>query len=102
MSSIKRYLTDTLKQNENVAIEMESKLSRHLDILPELEEWIATGGFRQTNPIRVSGYSAEDISKLAPFMNGVGVYNFLVTLRERPEIGLEIIGRGFAHCRMDF
>jgi hypothetical protein len=56
-------------------------------MLAELEEWIATGYFRQVNPIRISGYSVEDISKLAPFINGIGAYIFLVTLRERPETG---------------
>jgi hypothetical protein len=102
MCGIIHYLTDTLKQSEDVAIEINSKLERHPDILAELEEWIVTKNFRQTNLIRVSGYTAEDIIKLAPFMNVVGVYNFLVTLRERPEAGIDIISKGFTHCRMYF
>ncbi|MDR2344126.1 MAG: hypothetical protein LBD86_06320 [Spirochaetaceae bacterium] len=43
----------------------------------------------------VEGYTAEMIARLAPFMDGVGVYNFLVTLRERPDNGKRIIVAGF-------
>jgi len=32
---------------------------------------------------------------LAPFMDGVGIYNFLITLRERPENAKRIIAEGF-------
>ncbi|MDR2732996.1 MAG: hypothetical protein LBB36_07255, partial [Fibromonadaceae bacterium] len=68
---------------------------KHDDIRTELEKWIEQQEYTQDNPLTVEGYTAEKIFKLAPFMDGVGVYNFLITLRERPENGKRIIAEGF-------
>jgi hypothetical protein len=47
------------------------------------------------NPLAVGGYTAQDINNLAPFMDGLGVFTFMVTLREDPAKAKEYIEGGF-------
>ena len=68
----------------------------NIDIAKEFSEWLATGEYNTTNPIIIEGYSAKDIYNMAKFLNGVGVFNFMITLRERPEKAKEYIASGFA------
>jgi hypothetical protein len=72
-----------------------SPLEKHHDIRAELEQWIDKREYPQDKPLTIEGYTAEMISNLAPFMDGVGVYNFMVTLRERPNNAKRIIATGF-------
>ena len=95
MEKIKDYLVNERKQKPEVAAKIASPFEKHDDIRAELEKWIEAREFPQDNPLTVEGYTAEMISRLAPFMDGVGVYNFLVTLRERPDNGKRIIAEGF-------
>ena len=95
MKKIIDYLVDIRNQKPEVAAKVSLPLERHDDIRAELEKWIETREYPQDNPLTIEGYSAEMISKLAPFMDGVGVYNFMVTLRERPDNGKRIIAEGF-------
>ena len=50
---------------------------------------------KYTNRIIVGDYSSEQIYKLAPSLSGIGIYNFMVTLRDNPELAREIIQSGF-------
>jgi hypothetical protein len=95
MEKIINYLVDARHQKPQVAVKIAASFERHDDIRAELEEWIARQEYVQDNPLTVEGYTAEMISRLAPFMDGVGVYNFMVTLRERPDNGKRIIAEGF-------
>ena len=95
MEKITNYLLNELGQNPQVAAKVSSSFERHNDIRSELEKWIEQRKYPQENSIMVEGYTADAISELAPFMDGVGVYNFLITLRERPENGKRIIAEGF-------
>ena len=95
MSIILDYLTNAKKLKPDVAAKISAPFSKHDDIRAELEKWIGGQAYQQDNPLTVEGYTAEMISKLAPFMDGVGVYNFLITLRERPDNGKRIIAAGF-------
>ena len=95
MEKIINYLVNERNQKPEVAAKIASPFERHYDILAELEKWLERREYTQDNPLTVEGYTAEMISKLAPFMDGVGVYNFLVTLKERPENGKRIIAEGF-------
>ena len=95
MEKIVNYLVNKRNQKPEVAVKIASSFERHADIRAELENWIERQEYAQDNPLTVEGYTAEMISKLAPFMDGVGVYNFLVTLRERPKNGKRIIAEGF-------
>ena len=95
MKKIIDYLVNARKQKPEAAAKIASPLEKHDDIRAELEEWIERQKYPQDNPLTIEGYTAEAISKLAPFMDGVGVYNFMVTLRERPENAMRIISEGF-------
>jgi len=95
MENIINYLINEKNQKPQVAEKVASPFGRHDDIRAELEEWITHRRFPATNPITVEGYTAAAIVGLAQFMDGVGAYNFLITLRERPENGKRIISEGF-------
>ncbi|MCL1996342.1 MAG: hypothetical protein FWG63_09070 [Defluviitaleaceae bacterium] len=95
METIINYLTSERKQKPKIAAKIASSFERHDDIRAELEKWIEVRKYPQDNSLTVEGYNAYAISKLATFMDGVGVYNFLVTLRERPDNGKRIIAEGF-------
>ena len=95
METIINYLIAERNQKSAVAAKIALPFEKHDDIRAELEKWIEKREYPQDNPLIVEGYTAEAISKLASFMDGVGVYNFLVTLRERPDNGKRIIAEGF-------
>ena len=95
MEKIINYLINERKQKPAVANKIAAPFEAHQDIRSELEQWIDTRAYPSGNILVIESYSAEAISKLAPFMDGVGVYNFMVTLRERPENAKRIIREGF-------
>lgn len=95
MDKIKNYLINERNQKPEVAVKIALPFEKHDDIRTELETWLEQREYPKDNPLTIEGYSAETISKLATFMDGVGVYNFLVTLRERPEKAKRIIAEGF-------
>ena len=95
MEKILDYLVNERKQKSDVAGRITLPLRNHDDIRIELESWIECREYKQDNPLMIEGYTAEMISGLAPFMDGVGVYNFMVTLRERPDNAKRIIAEGF-------
>ena len=95
MEKIINYLVNERNQKPEVANKIVLPLEKHDDIRGELERWIEQRNYTQDNPLTIEGYTAESISKLAPFMDGVGVYNFMVTLRERPDNAKRIIAEGF-------
>jgi hypothetical protein len=95
METIKNYLINVRKQKPEVVAKILQPLEKHADIRAELELWVEMQKYPQPNPLIIEGYTAEAISKLAPFMDGVGVYNFMVTLRERPDNAKRIIAEGF-------
>lgn len=69
---------------------------RNPDIAQELYEWLSSQSYADENAIRIEGYSAKDISQMAPFLDGAGSFNFLITLREKPEKAKAYIKSGFA------
>ncbi|MDR2546410.1 MAG: hypothetical protein LBC96_02730 [Lachnospiraceae bacterium] len=115
MEKIVNYLVNECKQKEGVAVKLASQIIKHDDIRIELESWIEKREYPAENslncplenstncplenppsfPVTIEGYTAAAISALAPFMDGVGVYNFMVTLRERPDNAKRIIAEGF-------
>ena len=88
------YLTAN-GRNEKVASILAEKVCRYNDIAEEFHLWLQKEEFPVTDSLTVEGYSAKEIFELAPFMDGIGVYNFLVTLREKPGEAKKIIDAGF-------
>ena len=94
MEQILNYLMSELEQSERIANRNAVKLCKYDDIKEEFLGWIETKEFTDSGLV-IEGYSAKKISELAPFMNGAGVYNFMVTLRDNPELAHERIAAGF-------
>ena len=95
MEQIKEYLLTEKGLTPAVAERMMSKFEKHPDIAKEFVLWIQTKEYKDEDPIVVEGYSARDIVNLAPFLDGAGVFNFLISLREQPERAKQQIVAGF-------
>jgi hypothetical protein len=89
------YLLKEKQMTEVVAARTEKKVSKYDDIRKEFECWIKNKTYNSDNPLIVGGYTANDIYSLAPFMDGLGVFNFMVTLRDDPAKAKEYIDGGF-------
>jgi hypothetical protein len=89
------YLLNEKEMTEAVATKTEKKVSKYEDIRQELEAWIKNRVYSTDNPLVVGGYTAQGIHGLAPFMDGLGVFNFMVTLRDDPAKAKEYIDEGF-------
>jgi hypothetical protein len=95
MEKIENYLVNIRNQKPEVANKIVKPFKKHDDIRIELEAWIDIREYPKNDALTIEGYTAEAISKLATFMDGVGVYNFMITLRERPDNAKKIISEGF-------
>jgi hypothetical protein len=95
MNVITEYLLKEKHMIDIVAAMTEKKVSKYDDIRGEFESWIKNKSYNTDNPLAVCGYTAQDIYNLAPFMDGLGVFNFMVTLREDPAKAKEYIDNGF-------
>jgi len=95
MNIIMEYLLNEKQMTEVVAKRTEAKVAKYDDIRQELEAWIETKTYKTDGALVIGGYSAQDIFNLAPFMDGLGVFTFMVTLREDPVKAKEYIDSGF-------
>lgn len=95
MDKIMEYLIDERDNSEVSARLILRSLSKYNDIMEEFSNWINSRIYPKQNAISVEGYTARDISQIAPFMDGAGVYSFLVTLRDEPVKAKEIMRNGF-------
>lgn len=96
MDIIMNYLLSDKKMPEDLANRTAKKITRYDDIRKEFESWIETRTYNVNNPIVIEGYTAQEIFKLAPFMDGLGVFNFMITLRDHPRRAKEYIDNGFS------
>lgn len=80
---------------EIIATRHEEKVSKYEDIRQEFEFWIQNKTYNADSPLMIDGYTAQGLYNLAPFMDGLGIFNFMVTLRENPVKAKEYIDGGF-------
>ena len=95
MSEIITYFIQKKKMTPAVAMVLAQSLEKYDDIKNEFINWINNDSFDGNNVISVNGYTAKDIHEMAPHLDGAGVYNFMVTLRDKPERAQEYIDNGF-------
>lgn len=69
------------------------KVTRYDDIAQNFMRWLETREYG--NELEIEGYTAQKIHELAPHLSGIGVFNFLVTLRDNPDEAQKIIAEGF-------
>lgn len=70
-----------------------AKLNKHPDISAEFEHWISKQKYKAAG-IKVNGYSAKDLAKLSPFLDGEGAFMLLIELRENPDNAMKKIKKG--------
>ena len=95
INTLKKYIKKEEKVPADRTEEYLSNFIKYPDIGLEFEKWVVNREYETENPIKIEGYTAKDISELAPFMSGLGVYNFMVSLRDYPIYALAVIKQGF-------
>ena len=95
MNNIRGYLTDEKKMPPVLIERNIKKLELHPDIAGEFSEWIDTRKYKETTAVTVEGYTAKSIFEIASFLDGIGEFKFLITLREQPEKAKQQIALGF-------
>ena len=95
MSIIMEYLLSEKQMTESLALRTEKKIAKHDDIRAGFEDWISNRSYKTDAPLVIGGYTAQDVHDLAPFMDGLGVYTFMVTLREDEIKAKGYIASGF-------
>ncbi len=88
------YCINVLGYTPNQAEEEADKLIKHPDILKEFINWLATGKYESNNPLTIEGYTAQRLHEEFDFLKPIGVYNYLISLREKPEEALKWIKKG--------
>lgn len=89
------YFITELKVPRQQAIMMIEKIRRYDDIYNEFYYWLNNRNYEKEEPLVVEGYTAKQIHELNPRFEGIGVYNFMITLREHPERAKRYINDGF-------
>ena len=87
------YLVEIENQTPKLASQMCDKFEKHPDIMKELVNYIQTGEFLAENSVTVEGYTAKML-KETTYLKPVGAFNYLIYLRNKPEIALENLKKG--------
>ena len=95
---IREYLVNEKHIASNDVMEIATReLLEHDDIKNEFLTWLDQRNYDFVKPIKIEGYTAKDIYQIAPFLDGIGIFNFMVDLRVRPAFALKTIKEGFPH-----
>ncbi len=92
-SFLKDYFLYELALKENRIEPTIKKLNRHEDIKFELYETIIYDSFPKSSAIKVCGYTAKKLKEETK-LNILGVYNYLIYLREDKENALKNLQSG--------
>ena len=95
IEEIKNYYKENGK-SEILIKQLTKKYYNHPDIANEFAFYIKTKEFVEASPITECGYTAKKLfEEHNDKLNISGVFAMLITLREKPEEGLEIIKKNF-------
>lgn len=94
-AAIEKYIITELGLTSSQMLDVFDKITKYEDIMTEFSIWLEHRSYDFDQPVVVEGYSAKDIFELNHDFDGIGVYNFLITLREQPEIAKKYIKEGF-------
>jgi len=92
---VEKYLVNEKKVTGGLLFHVVDKIEKYQDVYDEFCYWLEKRNYDKENPLIVEGYTAKQIYELNPKLDGIGVYNFLITLREKPELAKEYIKSGF-------
>ncbi len=90
-----KYLCEEKKVELVEAERLFRKVSKYADIYNCFLHWLMVRDYHDESNIEVRGYTAEDIYWKAKFLDGIGVYNILVDLRDNYDATESIIQSGF-------
>ena len=94
-AKIERYLVGELNLSGGAMFDVFDKITKYEDIMADFCKWLDARNYDYENPLVVNNYTAKDIYELNHNLDGIGVYNFLITLREKPEQAQAYIDEGF-------
>ena len=92
-----KYFTEELGEKNSRAEEMYLKLEKHPDILNEFGYYLTKREFPVENngAVIIGGYSAKKLSEtVGSKLTPIGIYNYLIYLREEPEEALSNLQKG--------
>ena len=92
---INQYLEKELNLSETQALIVSEKIRKYDDIYQDFCKWLQTRNYDYKNPLVVNGYTAKQIFELNPKLDGIGIYNFLITIRENHDVAMSYIKSGF-------
>ena len=92
---LEKYLVTELKMTGVILFMTIEKIKKYDDIYDEFCRWLENRNYDIDNPVVVAGYTAKQIHELNPGFEGIGVYNFMITLRDNPERAKKYIESGF-------
>lgn len=92
-NKIIKYLLEERKVTPIVAERLAAEVSTYDDIKTLFLTWLRTRTY--DDKTKVGGYTAAEIAALNPDFSGIGVYNFLTTLRDDPEFAAKAIKNNF-------
>lgn len=92
-STMLSYMVMEEKMSQENAKENYDELYQHYDILMELFYYVRNKKFPVKDPVMIAGYTAEKL-KDSTYLSVLGVYNFLVYLREDPKEALKDLKEG--------
>jgi lysozyme family protein len=101
---IVKYLTMETNQNPDRAEEQYNGLAIHTDILKEFHIWVTTKHYpdEKEGAVIIQGYTAKKLAeKTRGNLSPLGVYNYLISLREEPEEALKILKKDLINSRAD-
>lgn len=91
---IEKYLVEERGVKSDVVRGMlRKKVMKYDDIAEEFNRWLETRVYE--DGVGIGMYTARKIHEMAPRLDGIGVFNFLVTLRDDPEEAKRFIDEGF-------
>lgn len=90
---IAQFLREQGLKDPKLKAQLIRKVTKYPDIKEKFLAWMESRAFDDI--LKIEEWTASDIHKLAPFLTGIGVYNFLVDLRDNPDDARKCITDGF-------
>lgn len=95
IEAVRAYLVNEKHCAGLAAERLIDKIVKYEDIWEDFCHWLETRDYYNEKAVVVEGYNAQAIIDIAPMLDGIGAFNFLVDLRDRPEEARKVMEAGF-------
>ncbi len=89
------YLAREKGYSEAAAWRLFEKVTKYEDIRQEFVHWLRTRNYEVDDPVTVNGYNALAVLDASPELDGIGVFNVLVDLRDQEDEMMDMIESKF-------